>query len=230
MLLDQNLNRSPEQRYRSLVPDHCRLLLGPQYALLRDEFTAAARELRPRSGHIERILVFFGGTDSSGETLKSCRAVAAVVPNDVTVDVVVGAANPRRDDIARFCETDARFGYHCQITNMAELIRDADLAIGAGGTTAWERTFLGVPTVTIAVAENQVDGSEALAEQGAIRYLGTRHTVAEPQITATLRDLLAHPESLRAMGQRCFEIHGSDGAPGVDRVVRAMEEVSRART
>ena len=76
LLLDQNLNLFPERRYRSLVPEHCRLLLGPQYALLRDEFTAAASELRRRSGDIGRILIFFGGTDPSGETLKSCRAVA----------------------------------------------------------------------------------------------------------------------------------------------------------
>lgn len=228
LLLDQNLNFSPDERYGSLVPEQCRLLLGPEYALLRDEFTVAASELRKRSGHIGRILVFFGGTDQSGETLKSCRAIAAVIPNDVTVDVVAGAANPCREDIVRFCRTDARFFYHHQVSNMAELIRDADLGMGAGGTTAWERTFLGLPTMTIAVAENQVSGSEALAAQGAIRYLGTRDTVTEQTIIETLQSLLTHPEMLLAMGQRCVEIHGSDRAPGVDRVIRAMKEVSHA--
>ena len=153
----------------------------------------------------------------------------AEISDDVTVDVVVGAVNPRREDIARFCRTDARFRYHYQVSNMAELIRDADLAIGAGGTTAWERTFLGLPTMTIAVAENQVDGSEALAAQGAIRYLGTRDTVTEEHIAATLRALLTHPETLLAMGQRCLDIYGSDRTPGVDRVIAAMEEVSHAR-
>jgi UDP-2,4-diacetamido-2,4,6-trideoxy-beta-L-altropyranose hydrolase len=230
LLLDQNLNRSPAERYRSLVPEHCRLLLGPQYALLRDEFTAVAKEPRPRSGHVGRILIFFGGTDQSGETLKSCRAVAAVAANDVTVDAVVGATNPRREDIARFCRTDARFRYHCQISNMAELMSDADLAIGAGGTTAWERTFLGLPTITVAVAANQVDGSEALNARGAIRYLGTQRSVTEQQIATTLQDLLVHQEALVTMGQRCLEIHGSDRAPGVDRVIRAMGEVSYVRS
>jgi UDP-2,4-diacetamido-2,4,6-trideoxy-beta-L-altropyranose hydrolase len=229
ILLDQNLNRSPEERYRSLVPQHSRFLLGPQYALLRREFTEAASERRRRSGNISRILIFFGGTDLSGETFKACRAVATEMPNDVTVDVVAGAANPRREELASFCRTDARFHYHHQIANMAELIGDADLAIGAGGTTAWERTFLGLPTITVAVAENQVDGSEALAAQGAIRYLGMRDTVTEEQIGATLRDLLTHPETLLAMGRKCLDIYGSDRTPGVDRVMATMEEVSRAR-
>ena len=230
LLLDQNLNRSPPERYRSLVPEHSRLLLGPRYALLRAEFAAMAKGTRLRSGQVERLLIFFGGTDQSGETLKSCRAVAAVAPNDVAVDVVVGTANPRREDIAGFCRTDARFRYHCQISNMAELIGDADLAIGAGGTTAWERTFLGLPTITIAVAENQVDGSEALAAQGAIRYLGTQLSVTEQQIATTLQDLLMKPEVLVTMGRRCLEIHGSDRASGVDRVIRAMEEVAHVRS
>ena len=229
ILLDQNLTRLPEERYRSLVPEHCSVLLGPRYALLRKEFTDAASGIRRRSGNISRILIFFGGTDPIGETLKACRAVAAAIPDDVTVDVVAGAANPRREDIACFCRTDVRFHYHCQITNMAELMSDADLAIGAGGTTAWERTFLGLPTMTVAVAENQVDGSEALAAQGAIRYLGTRDTVTGTQIGVALRDLLTHPETLIAMERKCLDIYGSDRTPGVDRVIAAMEEESRAR-
>jgi UDP-2,4-diacetamido-2,4,6-trideoxy-beta-L-altropyranose hydrolase len=229
ILLDQNLNRSPEERYRSLVPQHCHPLLGPQYALLRKEFIDAASDPRRRSGNISRILIFFGGTDASGETLKACRAVAAAIRDDVTVDVVAGAANPRRQDIASFCRTDVRFHYHFQITNMAELMRDADLAIGAGGTTAWERTFLELPTMTVAVAANQLDGSEALAARGAIRYLDTPDTVTEEQIRATLRELLTHPETLHAMGQKCREIHGSDRVPGVERVIAKMEELSRAR-
>jgi UDP-2,4-diacetamido-2,4,6-trideoxy-beta-L-altropyranose hydrolase len=112
---------------------------------------------------------------------------------------------------------------------MAELLRDADLAIGAGGTTAWERTFLGLPTITVAVAANQLDGSEALAAQGAIRYLGMPDTVTEEQIRATLQDLLKHPEMLHAMERKCLEIHGSDRVPGVARVIAKMEELSRAR-
>jgi len=229
MLLDQNLNWSPQERYQSLVPRDCRLLLGPQYALLREEFANMANGLRARSGHIGRILIFFGGTDPSGETLKACRAVAAQIPNNVIVDVIAGASNPRRDDIASLCRTDARFHYHYRVANMAELIHAADLAIGAGGTSTWERTFLALPTVTVAVAENQLDGSEALAAQGAIRYLGTRDTVTEEQIGATLRELLTHRETLLVMGQRCLDIYGSNRTPGVDRVIVAMEEVSHVR-
>ena len=228
ILLDQNLNRSPRERYRSLVPENCRLLLGPHYALLRREFSAALGGLRRRSGDINRILIFFGGTDPTGETLKACRAVATETPEVVGVDVIAGTANPWREDIARFCRADGRFRYHERVANMAELIRDADIAIGAGGTTTWERTFLGLPTITIAVAQNQVDGSEALAAKGAILYLGTCDAVREEQIAAALRGLLTHPWKLRAMEEKCLDLHGSNPTPGVDRVIAAMEDVGRA--
>lgn len=228
LLLDQNLSLVPHERYRSWVPAGCRLLLGPRYALLRDEFSAAARQLRTRSGHVKRILIFFGGTDLTGETLKSCRAVARVVSKSVIVDVVVGATNPYREEIEQLCRLDDRFRYHRQISNMAELIRDADLGVGAGGISSWERTFLELPTLTIAIAENQVGGSEALAQRGAIRYLGTQSTVTEGQIGRALKELLGDPEVLVIMAQRCREIHGSDRVSGVQQIIRAMDEVASA--
>ena len=228
LLLDQNLNLAPEERYRSLVPEDCRLLFGPRYALLRDEFTS--QEPRTRSGRVERILIFFGGTDPSDETLKSCRAVASVVSSDVRVDVVVGASNPRREQIARFCRADDRFTYHQQVSNMAELIHAADLALGAGGTTSWERTFLGLPTLAVAVADNQVPGSEALARSGAIHYLGTRDAATEERLVSALEELTESPEALVAMSERSLAIHGPDRASGVELVIREMEAIGRART
>jgi UDP-2,4-diacetamido-2,4,6-trideoxy-beta-L-altropyranose hydrolase len=230
LLLDQNLNLASNDRYLSLVPEGCRRLLGPRYALLREEFVEEGRDLRTRSGQIARILVFFGGTDPSGETLKSCRAVASVVADDVRVDVVVGASNPHREEIARFCRADARFHYHRQVSNMAELIHAADLAFGAGGTTSWERTFLGLPTVAIAVADNQVPGSEALARQGAIDYLGTREAATEARMVMALERLIGHPEEMVAMSKRCLEIHGPDRASGVELVIQEMEAIGRARS
>src|SRR5690606_26558309 len=101
LLLDQNLYENMEQRYMGLVPETCKLLLGPRYALLRPEFREARKKLRPRDGTVRRILIFFGGTDPTNETLKAIEAVRLLNCSDIEVDVVVGAKNPHRDLIKK---------------------------------------------------------------------------------------------------------------------------------
>jgi UDP-2,4-diacetamido-2,4,6-trideoxy-beta-L-altropyranose hydrolase len=96
--------------------------------------------------------------DAGGETSK---VVALLKPLRLAVDVVVGAANPHANRIAREC-AEAGFAFHRQATNMAELMAAADLAIGAGGSTTWERCALGLPTLQVAIAPNQ----EALSQAG----------------------------------------------------------------
>ena len=41
------------------------------------------------------------------------------------------------------------------VSNMAQLMADSDLAIGAAGATSWERCCLGLPSIVLALAENQ---------------------------------------------------------------------------
>lgn len=153
MLLDQNYYADMHSRYSGKVPEYCRLLLGPRYALLREEFRDSRKELRSCREHVERILVCFGGMDAANYTSKAIAALAPII-SKVHVDVVIGAKHPAREFIRAEC---LRLGFEChvQTTQMAQLMAQADLAIGAGGITTWERCCLGLPSITIAVAENQ---------------------------------------------------------------------------
>lgn len=186
LLLDQNYYRELEHRYDGLVPPGCRKLLGPEYALLRPEFHKAKKSLRKRDGKIRRILIFFGGSDPTNETKKALEAVKLLNRPDIAVDVVVGAANSYREEIKRICREMPKATYYCQVENMAELMAAADLAIGAGGTTTWERLYLELPTIAIAVSENQVATLEALGEAGMVWYLGRSYEVGEEDIADEL--------------------------------------------
>lgn len=172
LLLDQNLYNNMETRYEGLVPAHCQKLLGPSYALLRPEFIKARENLRKRNGTIQRILVFFGGSDPTNETAKALEAVYLLNHPQLAVDVVVGSANPHKEKIKKLCLTIPNTTYHCQVENMAELISRADLAIGAGGSASWERCCLGLPSLVVILADNQCELVNNLAEQGAIINLG----------------------------------------------------------
>ncbi|WP_461201888.1 UDP-2,4-diacetamido-2,4,6-trideoxy-beta-L-altropyranose hydrolase [Anoxybacillus sp. TBDG-1] len=206
VLLDQNYYLNSYARYERLVPTNCTLLLGPKYVLLRKEFTEAREMVRMRTGEVNRLLVFFGGSDPTNETEKALRALRSLRP--MHVDVVVGATNPRRHVIERMCsEMGAR--YHCQIDYIAELMAKADLAVGAGGATMWERCFLGLPSLVTVVADNQKVATEAVAAYGAIQYVGWHEHVTTERYVEVMKRALETPKELVRMSERSLKLMGT---------------------
>jgi UDP-2,4-diacetamido-2,4,6-trideoxy-beta-L-altropyranose hydrolase len=223
LLLDQNQYAELERRYDGLVPDHCERLLGPRYALLRPEFAAARKTLRHRDGRVQRIFVFFGGSDLSNETAKALEAICLVNRSDITVDVVVGISNPRGVQIREICQRRPNTCFQLQVENMAELMALADLAIGAGGTTTWERCFLGLPTLALVLADNQREIAEAMSAAGAIRNVGWHADVTSTGLAEALRIALASPDCLNTMSERSLAIMGGPGhASGVERISKRL--------
>ena len=196
------LFRNSGLRYRGLVPADCRQLLGPKYALLRREFKTARRSLRVRDGSVKGILIFYGGSDPTNETTKALKAIKLVNRHDLTVDVVVGAANPHRESIKELCFDMANTKFYCQINNMAELMARADLALGAGGTANWERCYLGLPFLVTIVVENQRETVEALAEARVVWNLGWHEEVGVAELVESLKALLNNPDRIREMARR----------------------------
>lgn len=208
ILLDQNFYRKMQHRYDGLVPEKCRRLLGPSHALLREEFYAARKKLAGRDGVLRRILVFYGGSDATCETEKAIHVLLQLHLPSVAVDVVVGGSNPRRAYIEELCGKHDFLRYYCQVSNMAELMAQADLSLGAGGTTTWERCFLGLPAIVTAIAENQLEVCRDCAEMGYIYYLGRWDEVTEEDIAAAVQKCTM-PQVLREMQRRCQRIGGS---------------------
>ena len=220
LLLDQNWDAESGARYGGLVDPGTRLLIGPRYALLRDEF-AERRAKVSRSGAVRRILVSFGGVDSTGETEKALRALAPLAAEGVALTVLAGGANPRRDKIAAFCAElpNARcYGFSDRV---AELMLEADLAVGAGGSTTWERCCLGLPSLTIATARNQEGLTERTAQAGAAVYLGRSEDVDAAAIREAALQLRRQPHRLLWMSARAMELTDGRGAE------RIVEEIAK---
>lgn len=165
VLLDQNFYSNMENRYTGKIPAHCQPLLGPRYALLRDEFRQLRERVKPRAGPVNRLLVFFGGVDADNYTAQAIEALADSGCSDLLVDVVIGAEHPHRALIESAC-ADHGFVCHVQTSRMAELMAAADLAIGAGGSAIWERCCLGLPTLTFCTADNQRNQVADAASEG----------------------------------------------------------------
>lgn len=194
ILLDQNYYSDMNIRYEGLVPENCKLLLGPHYAILRDEFYKIRGKMRMRDGMVKNILVFFGGSDLTNETMKVLQAVKELNRPDIKIKVVVGSANRYKENIRDFCKRNTNMHYFCQVDNMAELINGADLAIGAGGTSTWERCFLGLPAVVIAIAENQVGICQDCGELGVIEYVGYYTEVSKDDLKNCIEKFIFSPQ------------------------------------
>ena len=222
LLLDQNLYSDMDSRYVGKVPDHCRLLLGPGYALLRDEFRELRQKINPRNGQVRRILVFLGGFDPYNITGSVIRALGRLDVDHLYVDVVIGEEHPYRGEVEDFCQSQM---YHCHIqtTRMAELLAAADLAIGAGGSASWERCCLGVPTVTIAFADNQRAVAKALSEAGASLFLGNQEKATQQNIMNVLGTIFANPEMLSKMSSQARSLVDGEGCIRVTELIMEAE-------
>jgi UDP-2,4-diacetamido-2,4,6-trideoxy-beta-L-altropyranose hydrolase len=185
VLLDQNLGRLTAD-YDALLPPGCERLIGPRYALLRPDFACQRPEslVRRGVGPCRHILVTMGGTDKDDITSKVLAGLeAAGLGDDVRVTVVLGATAPWIDNVqnrAKKMREPTRV--LVDVPNMAELMCEADLAIGAAGSTSWERCCMGLPTILLVLAENQRGVADALVHEG-VALLANG-----PDVAAAVRD------------------------------------------
>jgi UDP-2,4-diacetamido-2,4,6-trideoxy-beta-L-altropyranose hydrolase len=216
VLVDQNLYADANTRYRDLTSPQCRLLLGPKYAMLREEFARARDRVGVRSGPVRRILVSFGGVDATNGTAVAVEALRCLQLRDIYVDVVIGAEHPCRDEIVELCK-HAGFALHVQSTQMALLMSTADLGIGAGGSSTWERCCVGLPALACAVADNQTRLVHDCALAGAL------YAVAEPfnaeSLSRHVRCLVENPMLRQSISRSGMDL--VDGR-GTGRVLRAL--------
>ena len=198
LLLDQNFfGEATEQRYQDLVPPQCRQLLGPYYALLGPEYAQLHPLVVPRT-ELRRVLVFFGGVDPDNLTSRALQALMDPALADLAVDVVLGLQSPHRQAVAELVARRPHTTLHGPLPSLAGLIARADLAIGAGGATTWERACLGLPSLVVAIAANQLPFSEALDQAGHLQLLGDGASVAAEQIRSAILSLMTEPKPGKA--------------------------------
>lgn len=213
ILLDQNYFDNMRTRYYGKVPAHCRLMLGPSYALLRDNFRLVRESIKVRSGKVKNVLVFFGGVDICNHTMLAIEALSEVNMK-FDVNVVIGAQHPFKKKIQEIC---IKYGYmfHEQITYMAKLMAEADLAIGAGGTASWERCCLGLPAIVVAVADNQINIANSLNSIQACVYIGPKDSLTKLSLKQGLTTLLSNPEKIVKISQNAYNLVDGIGASRV---------------
>jgi len=169
MLLNQNLGFHIKD-YDDKVPNSCELLLGCGYVLLRPEFQLLRKKAlvkRKRTKVIKNILISIGGVDQSNKTYD----ILQDIPDSFNIVVVLGGQSQHNKMITNYAKIKKNVNVIVDTDNISGLMLDADLAIGAGGSSSWERCCLGLPTLLYVLADNQRKIAENLEQMGAVKII-----------------------------------------------------------
>jgi UDP-2,4-diacetamido-2,4,6-trideoxy-beta-L-altropyranose hydrolase len=190
LLLDQNYFQYPHKRYNGIISEKCKTLLGPKYALLRREFREIRKFCRMRGNGVARVLVYFGGNDPDNLTGMTLSALNDSKLKNLLVDIVIGTNNPHQDKLQTLADQRGGTRLHIQPDGFTELLLRADLCIGAGGTTTWERLCLGLPSLVITVAKNQEAFNIELNRDGLVSWIGKKENVSSIDIKISLLEMM----------------------------------------
>jgi UDP-2,4-diacetamido-2,4,6-trideoxy-beta-L-altropyranose hydrolase len=219
VILNQNLSAGT-----SFYPNYSlytKFLLGPQYVLLRKEFWKWKTWKRDFPGVAKKVLVTMGGADPDNVTLKVLKALKDLAIPDMEVVVVLGPANPHKDDIEHFLSLFP-FKSHLllSVDNMPELMAWADVAIAAGGSTSWELAFMGLPSLLIILAENQRVVSHKLEESGTSINLGWYDETKVGTIAKVAENTMKNQKVREAMSTKGRSLVDGNGGSEVVKFLR----------
>jgi UDP-2,4-diacetamido-2,4,6-trideoxy-beta-L-altropyranose hydrolase len=216
ILLDQTFGRK-QKDYERFVPKSCKLLLGSRYALLRAEFSKW-REYsikRRNDPYFKKLLINMGGVDINNFTEKILKELEnCTFLSDVDIIVIMGQLAPNLESVKKTAEA-LRYKVEVKVDadNMAEIMANSDLAIGASGSTTWERCCLGLPTIQLVIARNQYMIAKILAEKNIIKTIKNIK-----KLPNTMSNAIIHMEELSNASREV-----SDGM-GSKRVLHSMLE------
>lgn len=226
-LLDHGLNHGAAE-YAHLLTRQTKCFFGPQYALIRPEFAKirASSLARRQTPSLNHLIISMGGIDRENATGRFLAAVAGSTwAEGIEMTVVMGPRASWLDEVrAQAAHMRDQVKVLVGTNRMAELMHDADLAIGGAGTTSWERCCLGLPSVVLVLADNQKKVATSLEGVGAAWV-----AKSIPDITAYIARYNSNPAALcdlTEMSRKAAQITDGRGAAKVASLI--VSEIGRA--
>jgi UDP-2,4-diacetamido-2,4,6-trideoxy-beta-L-altropyranose hydrolase len=221
-LIDQTLGKT-DSDYLSLVPDDTKLMIGPKYALIRQEFTEKARLLKRNLPDTEiKVLLTLGGVDKNNDTSKLLSFIEVTMginKKEIVTTVVTSQLNPNLNDLQKTVGRLKKTSLLIDVNNMAELMATNDVCIGAAGSTSWERCVMSLPTLSIVLAENQKTIAKNLSEAGAILNLELMTNITKDYFFEMFNSLIDNIELYNSISKKSNSL--CDGL-GCQRVIKEV--------
>ncbi len=230
---DVVLNQNLGARAEAYAGARGRVLAGAAYLSLRSEFRAsleASRAARRAEARAVRVLVGFGASDPAALSPRVAAALCQSLPAGVTITVVVGSgvAASTRDALARLGSQAANLEVLQDPATLTDLLASSSVAVLGAGSMAWEALSLGVPSLLVAVAENQRVVVRGAVDALAARDAGLPDSGLEARVREGVLELLSRPELRRELSERAMRLF--DGR-GCYRVIDALlDAIERRRS
>ena len=223
LLLDQNYDENLKTRYNKLVPRKCIKLLGPKYALLRNEFSVLRKIIKPRK-NFKKILISFGGSDPTNETEKVLSAIKILKTKKQfrkEVDVTISNSNKNKYKIKQLCNSIPNAKFYQNVYKIGKLMYKADLAVGAGGSSTWERFCLGLPAIVSIVADHQQETTEALAKKECLINVGLAKNLSVKKYVEIFENL--DIKKLQNISKNSLKVVDGKGSVRVAKKIRLLQ-------
>jgi UDP-2,4-diacetamido-2,4,6-trideoxy-beta-L-altropyranose hydrolase len=213
IVLNQNIH-SRCLRY-SCGPDTT-LLLGEEYALIREEFLQWKHWKRRIEEKAGKILVTLGGGDFDDTLRKIVSAIQNAGLSDLEIVVVGGSSSERLKEMVKSpTQKGVRFEIVAHVNDMPQQMASADVAISAGGSTCWELAYMGLPSLVGILAENQREVAQSLGERGMVLNLGWFKELSGAELAKEIQGLVSNEKLRRQMSKTGRETIDGLGAERV---------------
>jgi UDP-2,4-diacetamido-2,4,6-trideoxy-beta-L-altropyranose hydrolase len=142
-------------------------LTGSLYAIVQPMFANVRENAYDRLSMQSptRVLVSMGGVDGDNVTLSVVKHLST--KSDLAITVTLSPRAPHYKSVASFCSKNSNIVHVDFVEDMASTMINNDIAIGAPGATSWERACLGLPSIMIPIAENQIEIARIFQEKNA---------------------------------------------------------------
>jgi len=210
ILLDQNLFNNMQERYKDKTPEKCIKLFGPQYAILGSDYYNFHKKIKARSLPIENILIFFSSLDLQNLTSMTLSVLEKIGATFKSIEVVISKKSPNYIEVLNKVSKLTGANIYSDVPTLATLIKKADLAIGAGGSTNWERLCLGLPTIVVTIADNQQISNQNLHQKGLIKLIGSADIVGIDDIASAVKEVI-YCNNYDIWSKNCMQVCSGNG-------------------
>lgn len=211
IILNQNFHANPAN-YR--LTGETEMLMGPKFALLRQEFIG--RRPQERNPEVHRLLITLGGSDPEGAGLMVLEALAKIDDIQLEVLLIAGSSNPHLDRLEASSKFARTRGHAVNVQHytddMPGAMAWADIAVIAAGSTSLEIAYMGLPALVLTLADNQAPIAEALQTLGVADSLGWYNKIPADSIATSLHNLAKstpHRKTMMTQGQALVDGFGA---------------------
>lgn len=202
-LLDQNFHLNHTEQWKSKLSADCKTFLGPRYALLSQDFL----NLFPgklKQGDVKKVIAFFGGSDVAMGSELFIKAWENAGIHTAKALLVIGKVNSRSN--ALLSKHVKNLDITFSSSEFSKWLKEADLFVGAGGTTTWERCALGTPGLIISIAQNQEAIASDLHLSGIQEYLGSIEQVTATSLSENLKRICQDHDLRKKFSQKSLDL------------------------